>query len=171
VTDGKDLSPSDDAAWDSANRHETEIQRLDRNWGDLLQELRVTQTGVQVLTGFLLTLPFQQRFTELDDLGRFVYLATVGCSVAATGALVAPVGIHRLLFRQHARKPLVRVAHRCALAGLALLGFATCGAAYVVTALVVDDLVAGIGVALVAIFLFSLWVALPLALRRRGSRH
>jgi hypothetical protein len=152
-----------DVEWDRANRHETYTERLDRNWSDLLQELRVTQTGVQLLTGFLLTLPFQQRFTELDDIGRYVYLATVGCSIAATGALVAPVGIHRLLFRHHARAVLVRVSHRCALAGLALLGLATCGATYVVTSLVVDDLAGVVAVGFVALTLTGLWLALPLS--------
>ena len=59
------------------DRDETEAQRLDRNWSSLLQELRVAQTGVQLLTGFLLTLPFQQRFTQLDGVMRTVYLVTV----------------------------------------------------------------------------------------------
>ncbi len=97
-------NPQDDQRWDSHERGETEIQRLDRNWNSLLQELRVVQTGVQLLTGFLLTLPFQQRFDVLDPPMRNLYLATVGCSVGATVLLIAPVGMHRLLFRQRARK-------------------------------------------------------------------
>src|SRR5436190_17789810 len=109
---------SSDAGWDEARRDETEIERLDRNWNSLLQELRVVQTGVQLLTGFLLTLPFQQRFTALSQPLRIVYLATVGCSVGATVLLVAPVGIHRLLFRRHRLQVLVSAAHRCAYAGL-----------------------------------------------------
>lgn len=119
--------PEDDQRWDRERRGETETERLDRNWNSLLQELRVVQTGVQLLTGFLLTLPFQQRFDVLDPPMRITYLATVGCSVAATVLLIAPVGIHRLLFRRHRLRVLVSAAHRCAYAGLALLGSALTG--------------------------------------------
>ena len=79
--------PAVDARWDRAARHQTETERLDRNWSSLLQELRVVQTGVQLLTGLLLTLPFQPRFDVLDDGMRVVYLITVGCSVACTVAV------------------------------------------------------------------------------------
>src|ERR1700752_598645 len=116
--------PESDQAWDSASRSETETQRLDRNWLNLLQELRVVQTGVRLLTGFLLTLPFQQRFDVLNQQLRIGYLATVGWSVGATVLPIAPVGIHRLLFRRHRLRVLVSAAHGCAYSGLALLGLA-----------------------------------------------
>ena len=79
-----------DEAWNESERHETPTERLDRNWGDLLQELRVVQTGVQLLTGFLLTLPFQQRFSTLSDAERGVYLFAVAASVIATGLYSMP---------------------------------------------------------------------------------
>ena len=79
--------PEAEKRWD-ADRDETEAERLDRNWSSLLQELRVTQTGVQLLTGFLLTLPFQQRFTVLDGTMRTIYLITVACSIGSTVLLV-----------------------------------------------------------------------------------
>ncbi len=100
--------PEDDQQWDRAARSETETERLDRNWASLLQELRVVQTGVQLLTGLLLTLPFQQRFDILDDDMQVVDLATVAFSVAFTVLLVAPVGMHRVLFRRHRLKSLGR---------------------------------------------------------------
>src|SRR6516165_4832365 len=128
--------PHDDQQWDQRKRGETEAERLDRNWNSLLQELRVVQTGVQLLTGFLLTLPFQQRFDILSEPMRVVYLATVGCSVGATVLLIAPVGIHRLLFRRHRLQVLVSAAHRCAYAGLALLGAALTGMIVIVFAAV-----------------------------------
>ncbi|OBI19154.1 hypothetical protein A5714_09370, partial [Mycobacterium sp. E2462] len=128
--------PQDDQRWDRRERGETEIQRLDRNWNSLLQELRVVQTGVQLLTGFLLTLPFQQRFEVLGPDLRVVYLATVGCSVCATVLLIAPVGMHRLLFRRHRLQALVSAAHRCAFAGLALLGLALTGMTLIIFAAV-----------------------------------
>jgi hypothetical protein len=101
--------------------HETETERLDRNWNDILQELRVVQTGVQLLTGFLLTLPFQQRFAALTDSERDVYLAAVTASILATGFLQAPVSVHRALFRLHRRRETVLLAHRLAIVGIAFL--------------------------------------------------
>ena len=157
--------PERDQRWNDQARSETETQRLDRNWSSLLQELRVTQTGVQLLTGFLLTLPFQQRFDRLDDLMRAVYAATVACSLAATIALVAPVAMHRLLFRQRRLKVLVSAAHRLAMAGLVLLGLALVGVTVVITDMVYgrDAAFTGGGIALVAFL--ALWLVLPLFLR------
>src|SRR3954467_15547873 len=126
-------------------RDETPTERLDRNWNDLLQELRVVQTGVQLLTGFLLTLPFQQRFDLLDRTMRLVYLATVSCAVAASVLLIAPVGIHRILFRQRRLKSLVSAAHRLAYAGLLLLGLALVG-----MTVIIFDAVSGQSVGLCA---------------------
>jgi Family of unknown function (DUF6328) len=159
-------NPADDAQWDWAARHETETERLDRNWSSLLQELRVAQTGVQLLTGLLLTLPFQQRFDVLDDTMRVVYLVTVGLSVLSTVLLVAPVGMHRLLFRRHRLDVLVSAAHRCAYAGLLLLGLALTGVTTIVFYAVAGHpagIVAGV-VALVAFAVF--WLAVPLVMRR-----
>ncbi len=160
--------PEDDQRWDRNKRGETEIERLDRNWNSLLQELRVVQTGVQLLTGFLLTLPFQQRFDILNQPMRIVYLVTVGCSVGATVLLIAPVGIHRLLFRRHRLQVLVSAAHRCAYAGLALLGAALTGVTVIVFASVAGNKPALIaGISALALFTFFWWV-LPLVLRTRG---
>jgi hypothetical protein len=114
------------------DRDETEAQRLDRNWSSLLQELRVAQTGVQLLTGFLPTLSFQQRFTQLDGVMRTVYPVTVGCSIGATVLLIAPVGMHRLLFRRHRLNTVASAAHNYAMAGMVLLGAALAGVAVVI---------------------------------------
>ena len=161
--------PGRDQYREDHDREETGTEQLDRNWSTLLQELRVTQTGVQLLTGFLLTLPFQQRFDQLDRLMRGVYAATVACSVAATLALVAPVAIHRVLFRHHRLKTLVSAAHRLAYAGLMLLGLALVG-----VTLVIFDVVYGRSAATVAgavaLGTFAiLWVTLPLLMRRFGD--
>jgi hypothetical protein len=161
--------PERDQYWDDRARAETETERMDRNWSTLLQELRVTQTGVQLLTGFLLTLPFQQRFDRLDELMRGVYAATVACSVAATLALVAPVAMHRMLFRQHRLKTLVSAAHRLAYAGLVLLGLALVGVTIVVFDVVYGRSAAA-GAGAVALGAFAiLWVTLPLSMRRIGA--
>lgn len=157
--------PERDQGWDYAARKETETERLDRNWGSLLQELRVVQTGVQLLTGFLLTLPFQQPFHTLTWTVRAVYLATVVCSVAATVLLVAPVAMHRLLFRRHRLKSLVSTAHRFAYTGLLLLGFALTGVTVVIFDAVAGHVAAVIAGACAFIALAALWVALPLWMR------
>jgi hypothetical protein len=160
--------PEDDQRWDRRERGETEIQRLDRNWNSLLQELRVVQTGVQLLTGFLLTLPFQQRFDVLSGHMRMVYLATVGFSVGATVLLISPVGMHRLLFRRHRLQVLVSAAHRCAYAGLALLGFALTGVTTIIFAAISGHNAGYVaGACALALFTFFWWV-LPLMLRSRG---
>lgn len=161
--------PEAEKRWD-ADRDETEAERLDRNWSSLLQELRVAQTGVQVLTGFLLTLPFQQRFTVLDGSMRTVYLITVACSIGSTVLLVAPVGMHRVLFRRHRLDAIVSAAHGYAIAGLILLGLALTGLAVVIFDTVIGrtgGLIAG-GCTLVAITAF--WFVMPWPLRRRRDR-
>jgi hypothetical protein len=162
--------PEAQRKWDQ-DRDETEAQRLDRNWSSLLQELRVAQTGVQLLTGFLLTLPFQQRFTQLDGVMRTVYLVTVGCSIGATVLLVAPVSMHRLLFRRHRLNTLVSAAHTFAMVGLLLLGVALGGVAVVIFDTVMGRTgawVAG-GCTLVALALF--WYAMPLVGRRDNDNR
>ena len=147
-------------------RRETEMERLDRNWNSLLQELRVVQTGVQVLTGFLLTLPFQGRFDILSGPMRVVYLVTVCTAVLSTALLVAPVAMHRLLFRQHRLRSLVSASHKCAYAGVLLLGLAVSGMTMIIFYTVVGTLpamVAGVG----ALVVFAgFWLVLPLAMRR-----
>jgi hypothetical protein len=156
-------------------RDETPTEKLDRNWASLLQELRVAQTGVQLLTGLLLTLPFHDRFAELSALLRAVYLVTVGCSIASTVLLASPVAMHRVLFRQHRLDQLVAAAHKTTYVGLMFLGISLVGVTVLVFGAVTGDgggVLAG-AAALVAFLLF--WVVLPVAMRAKtrslpGSR-
>ena len=159
-----------DARWDEEARHETESERLDRNWASLLQELRVAQTGAQLATGFLLTLPFQQRFSVLSDVLKNVYLATVACSIGATLLLIAPVAMHRILFRRHRLVTLVATAHRCAIAGVVLLGTAMVGVAVVIFNAVSGDAAGWIAGACAGIAMLALWVVLPLLQRVTDDR-
>jgi hypothetical protein len=154
--------------WNQEERDETRTQRLDRNWNCLLQELRVVLTGVQLLTGFLLTLPFQQRFAALDGQLRLLYLATVACSITAAVLLTAPVALHRLMFRRHMLCQLVTVSHYMTLVGLLLLGAAVSGVATMVFRVIAGQpagVVAGICTATAWLVL---WVIFPL-LARRGT--
>jgi hypothetical protein len=150
-------------------RHETPLEQLDRNWKDLLQELRVTQTGVQLLTGFLLTLPFQSRFPVLTDVQRTIYLVTVSTSVVATVFLIGPVSLHRLLFRRHARRETVQIGHRLALVGIALLGVAMVGVMLLIFAVVLGDKAGLIAAAVIAALLVIIWGLLPLRVRSAHS--
>jgi hypothetical protein len=162
----KDIEhPEAHQKWDK-DRDETEAQRLDRNWSSLLQELRVAQTGVQLLTGFLLTLPFQQRFTQLDATMRTVYLVTVGCSIGATVLLVAPVSMHRLLFRRHRMETLVSAAHSYAIVGTVLLGIALGGVAVVIFDTVIGRTGAWIAGGCTLVALMAFWYFVPLLGRR-----
>jgi hypothetical protein len=148
-------------------RQETPTERADRNWNELLQELRVMQTGVQILTGFLLTLPFQPAFADLDDYQRTVYLVLVVTSVVATALIVAPVSVHRSLFRQQMKRHIVTLADRLTRVALAVLALVMTGASLLVFDVVVgrtEGIVVG---ASVLVVLAIVWVVLPEVLRRR----
>ncbi len=169
-----DTPHRDDHAQDRAasdGRDETPDERMDRNWNELLQELRVAQTGVQILTGFLLTVPFQQRFADLDAYQRDVYLVLVVLAVAATGFIVAPVSLHRILFRRHLKRELVESADRLAQTGLALLALVLTGSALLLFDVVVDR-AAGLwaGGAVLA-GLTVVWLLVPLRLARGARRE
>lgn len=156
-----------------SSRHEPDPETLDRNVNELLQELRVTQTGVQLLSGFLLTVPFTERFRSLDDLQRGVYVASFCGSVLATVLLVAPVAFHRLLFRQRQRRLIVEAANWCAIAGLAVLALTTGGTLFLVLDLVGPRHLAAFGAGTCLVVFLLVWAVLPLTgaalLRQRGG--
>lgn len=162
---------TDDEQWSSWSRHETPLQRQDRHWTELLQELRVVQTGIQLLTGILLTLPFQSRFTELSAFQQAVYLVTLVCAVLSGGLLIAPVALHRVLFRRRARRVMVQIAHRLALVGLALLGVALTGIVLLIFDVVLGRAAALIAAVLIALVLLGLWLVLPLRLLEKTEDH
>ncbi|KJL28505.1 DUF6328 family protein [Microbacterium oxydans] len=142
-------------------RDETPNERADRNWDELMQELRVMQTGTQILTGFLLAVAFQPRFTDMDALQVDVYVVLVVLASLATILALAPVVMHRALFGRRRKPELVRVAARIVKVDLTVIAALTIG----VTTLIVDFTVgrtAGI-VALIAsvIGVTLLWFALP----------
>ncbi|CAN5312854.1 MAG: DUF6328 family protein [Nocardioides sp.] len=134
---------------------------LTRNLEELLQELRVLQTGVQILTGFLLTVPFSQRFAELSDTEVTIYLAVLSGSVLVTGLILAPVAFHRVLFRQHERWWLVEAANVMTRAGLILFAFVSSGVLLLVFSIVIS-LTAGLIAGAVALAVLALlWLVIP----------
>ena len=150
-------------------RHETETEKLDRNWNEILQELRVTQTGIQILTGFLLTVPFQSRFTELTSAQRSGYLVLVMLAAVTTGLMVAPVSLHRWLFRRHAKSALVVSADRFMRVGLVALALVVAGVVLLVFDVVVSHTAALVAAAALLAFLVAAWFVLPAVLGRRTS--
>jgi hypothetical protein len=147
-------------------RDESEAERNDRNLAELLQELRVAGLGVQVLFGFLLSLPFTNRFTRLSSGERGLYLATLVLAAVATALLLGPVAYHRLVFRQRQKEQLVRAANVMAIAGLATVGLAISAAVLLVTGFVASGLPAIAITVAVALMFGLLWFAFPLARRR-----
>ena len=147
------------------SRDETQAERDDRNLAELLQELRVAGLGVQVLFGFLLSLPFTTVFKQLTSGERDLYLACLLLAVVATALLLGPVAYHRLVFRQGQKEKLVRAANV-----MAILGLITAGLALSTSVLLVTGFVAGYGtgtvIAVLVLAMFGLlWFALPLTRR------
>jgi hypothetical protein len=155
--------PRDRASRDP--RDESEAQRDDRNLAELLQELRISGLGVQVLFGFLLSLPFTARFARLSQGQRDLYLASLVLSAVATALLLGPVAYHRIVFRRRQKEPLVRAASVMATLGLAAVGLAICAAVLLATTTVATGLPAGLITAFVAVMFVGLWFAFPLARR------
>jgi hypothetical protein len=147
-------------------RDESGAERADRNLGELLQELRVAGLGVQVLFGFLLSLPFTNRFSKLSAGQRDQSRADLLLAAIATALLLGPVASHRLVFRQGEKEQLVRAANTMAIAGLATVGLAVSVAVLLVTDFVASLLTAVIITVTVTCLFGLLWFALPLARRR-----
>ena len=147
-------------------RQETAAQRDDRNLSELIQELRVAGLGVQVLFGFLLSLPFTTRFQLLSGAQRDLYLACVMLSAAATVLLIAPVAYHRLVFRRGLKEHVVRFANRLAICGLAAVGGAVLASVLLLTWYVAGALAGGLLTAVIGVMIAAAWFTVPLASRR-----
>ncbi len=150
-----------------SGREESEDERLDRNLGELLQELRVALPGVQVLFAFLLAVPFQQNFTEITAFQEKVYFATLLCTAISAALLISPTAYHRLTFHLQQKKELVFVSNRLSIAGLAFLALAMTGAITLITDVLFGSVATVVfGLAAATMFVL-LWGVLPL--RRRLS--
>ena len=146
-------------------RRETRPQRDDRNFLELIQELRVVGLGVQVLFGFLLSLPFTVRFGALSGGQRDLYVASITLSALATVLLLGPVAYHRLVFREGLKESLVRFSNAMAICGLATVAGAVLTAVFLVIGYVAGTLPGALLTALVGVMLCGLWFALPLSRR------
>nr|WP_221376503.1 DUF6328 family protein [Actinoplanes polyasparticus] len=142
-------------------KHETAKQRWDRNFADLLQELRVAQTGIQILFAFLLTLPFSNRFPEVTQFQKDVYVVALLAAAGATAMIIAPVAFHRALFRQGRKPELVRYAHAMATGGLFFLLVSMVSAVLLVTDFILDRTIAFVFTGITAVFFLTFWAAVP----------
>ncbi|MDX6297073.1 MAG: hypothetical protein QOI51_930 [Nocardioidaceae bacterium] len=147
---------------------EDEQERLDRELIELLNELRVMVTGIQVLFAFLLAVAFSQRFTVLTALDRDVYFVTLLSAATASVWFIAPAAYHRLLFRHEQKRHMVFAANRMAIAGSIFLAISITGALFVITDLLFGALATTIVTVLATCMTGGLWFVLPLS--RRGER-
>jgi hypothetical protein len=156
--------------WNALVRNETPAQRLDRNYGEILQELRIAQTGVQLLLAFQLALAFTPRFGSLNEGQRWVYVSGLVLGAAAAALLMAPAAFHRLVFQRRLKPELVRASNRFALSGLLLLVLSLGASVLLILDVVLGARPAGWITAGTTLWFGLWWFAVPLASRRR-HRH
>jgi hypothetical protein len=161
------MTPSETADAIPDGRNETQTERLDRNWAQLLQELRVTQTGTQILTGFLLTLAFQQRFTQLSDLQTTIYLTLVVLAAITTALGLTPVALHRALFRKRAMEQLVAMADAILKITLAGVGLLLTGTTLFIFSVVSSETAGFVAGAAAFVITLVLWIVVPFGTQRR----
>ncbi len=149
---------------------ETLQERLNRNWADILQELRVIQAGSQIITGFLLAAAFQQRFKDLDPVALVIYFSLLAVAVTTTAVGLAPVMLHRRLFRMGAKESLIDLGARLSMTAIIGVGVTLSG-----IVMLIVDLVAGLPIAIAAaglavVVMALLWFVLPDRVYRQVRR-
>lgn len=147
---------------------ETKAEKLDRELGELLQELRVLLPGVQVLFAFLLTVPFSNRFERLTGSEEGLFLAALICAAVASALLVSPSAFHRVLFREHDKEWLLVVTNRLAIAGSVFLAVSMTCALFLVAEFIYGSKLASVVAACTGALFILVWYAVPLARRSRG---
>ncbi|GAB2642008.1 DUF6328 family protein [Kribbella swartbergensis] len=148
---------------------EDEAERLDRHWNELLQELRLAQTGTQILFAFLLSIAFQAKFQEADEFTHDVYAATLVASALAVGLFLAPVSFHRLVYRQRLRDRMLPIAGHMAAAGLAFLVIAMAGGVLLALDVVLSRGMAILIAAIVLVWFTVFWYVIPAWVRANAN--
>jgi hypothetical protein len=165
-------SPIDNGDHDAGDgRDETPSERYDRNWAEILQEFRITQTGTQIISGFLLTLAFQQRFAQLAGYQVAIYVILVILAASTTAIGLAPVSLHRVLFRRHEKQRIVTIGNVLLVVDLVLVSLLTGGVALFILDVVVNLTIGTVAGAGMFVLLILLLVVLPQAakIRHRDS--
>ncbi|HWI32068.1 MAG TPA: DUF6328 family protein [Microbacterium sp.] len=162
-----DTHDGDNAAASDDERDETPNERYDRNWLEVLQELRVLQTGTQILTGFLLAVAFQPAFQDLDEGERTFYLVLVVLAALSTIVALAPVSLHRALFQQRAKRSVVAYGHAALITALVTVSFLLVGVAAFIFDVVLGDAASVVAAIVLGAVVIALWVIAPIAIRAR----
>ncbi|MEL3946004.1 DUF6328 family protein [Streptomyces sp. LNU-CPARS28] len=150
-----------------SGRDETSEQRADRRWTDLIQEMRVALTGVQILFGFLLTVVFTPRFPDLSDTDRTIYIVTVLLGSASTGALIGPVAFHHMVSGRRIKPQAVIWASRLTMVGLVLLLCTLTSALLLILRVATHDVIAPVLVTVILVWYVLCWFVLPWWAKRR----
>lgn len=164
MTDERDDDQQDDR---DDGRDETPAERADRNWIEVLQELRVLQTGTQILTGFLLALAFQPAFADLTVGQRNIYLTLVVMSALSAIVALAPVALHRVLFQQRAKAAVVSYGHAALITALLTVSILVVGVVAFVFDVVVGTAAAWWALATLTALIVVLWLIIPASMRAR----
>ena len=153
----------------SGGREESRDQQMDRNFSELLQELRVVQTGTQILAGFLLTLPFTSQFTDIGGYHRTIFLVSVVLAFTTTILLIGPVSVHRMLFRKHRKADLVQLSHTLARIGLFTLALTLASVLCLTFSVVVGDVAGWVAAAAAGCLMIMVWWVVPHRLPARDD--
>ncbi len=144
-------------------------ERLEREHGELLEELRSLIPGAEVLFGFLLAIRFTAEFGNLTDTQRYVYYVTLLSTASALVFFLAPAAYHRIRFRAGDKEYMVTKGNREAIAGSVAISIAFTGVIYLVT-----DLVFGTSQAIIVAagsFALIAWLWWGVALYRTWQDH
>lgn len=169
VNTSSDLTTGDGPDVRRDGRDESANERLDRHWNEILQELRVAQTGTQILTGFLLALAFQPTFQDLDVLQTTVYLVLVSLAALATVSGLAPVSSHRILFGRLMKEEVVGYGDVLLRVTLAMISLLLTGVVFFLFDVVVSRRAAVVAGAVVLVVVVCLWLIAPVVLRSRAD--
>jgi len=163
------VTAAEDSTKKNRGRNETEEERADRMWVELIQEVRVAQMGVQILFGFLLTVVFTPTYRELEDTDRMIYIVTVVLGAAATGALISPVSLHRLVAGRRIKPQAVNWASRMTIVGLILLLATTTASLLLILRVATHDPYVPYLVTGVLAWYLVCWFGIPLWTRHRHT--
>ncbi|MFD7880563.1 DUF6328 family protein [Streptomyces sp. NPDC059766] len=163
------MSDGVDGTGRRSGRDESEDERADRMWQELIQEVRVAQTGVQILFGFLLTVVFTPKYAQLAHTDQVIYVVTVVLGAAATGALIGPVSLHRVVSGRRVKPRAVRLASRMTFVGLLLLLLTMTASLLLILRVATHSDCVPYLVAAVVIWYALCWYVLPLWARRRHT--
>jgi ABC-type Mn2+/Zn2+ transport system permease subunit len=137
-------------------------EELNQEWGELVEEHRLAMPGVQVLFGFLLVLPFQNRFERLTTIQEYVYFSALACATIAVVLLITPTAAHRIRWRQADKEALLHVATRTAIAATLFMASAMTASVYLITDYLFGEPATAVVTALVAAAFILFWYGFPL---------